>query len=135
MKLKHLFAVAAGGLVLSGGCTALTTNWVYSEGARVGTVSKFSHKGYVSKTWEGELATSNFKQDANGRLGNTFAFSAQNDAVIQKLEEARDNEQQVKLQYKQTVSHFPWARDSNYIIVDVQPVNGAKAAKPLAPAQ
>ena len=33
-----------------------TLSWSYSDGERVGYVQKFSRKGYVCKTWEGELA-------------------------------------------------------------------------------
>lgn len=33
--------------------TALT--WAYSDGDRAGTLYKFSHRGWLCKTWEGEL--------------------------------------------------------------------------------
>ncbi len=33
-------------------------HWSYSEGERAGILQKFSHKGWVCKTWEGELAMS-----------------------------------------------------------------------------
>jgi hypothetical protein len=36
--------------------TLFTLNWSYSEGFRAGVLQKFSHKGWVCKTWEGELA-------------------------------------------------------------------------------
>ena len=31
-------------------------NWSYSDGERAGVLQKFSRKGWVCKTWEGELA-------------------------------------------------------------------------------
>lgn len=31
-------------------------SWSYSEGDRAGVVQKFSRKGWICKTWEGELA-------------------------------------------------------------------------------
>ena len=31
-------------------------HWSYSEGERAGWVQKLSHKGWLCKTWEGELA-------------------------------------------------------------------------------
>jgi len=35
--------------------TVITLMWSYSEGERAGTLQKFSRKGWVCKTWEGEL--------------------------------------------------------------------------------
>ena len=34
----------------------LVLNWSYSEGERAGWVQKLSDKGWVCKTWEGEMA-------------------------------------------------------------------------------
>ena len=34
----------------------LTLNWSYSEGERAGYIQKFSTKGWLCKTWEGEYA-------------------------------------------------------------------------------
>ena len=55
--LVLLLAVAAvaAALVLY---TVFTLHWSYSEGERAGILQKFSHKGWVCKTWEGELAMS-----------------------------------------------------------------------------
>ncbi|MDD5564049.1 MAG: hypothetical protein PHQ91_10070 [Thermoanaerobaculaceae bacterium] len=44
--------------LLAAGYVAFTLHWSYSEGDRAGIVQKFSRKGWVSKTWEGELAMS-----------------------------------------------------------------------------
>lgn len=43
-------------LVLPIGWTWLTLNWSYSDGERAGVLQKFSRKGWVCKTYEGELA-------------------------------------------------------------------------------
>lgn len=43
-------------LVLVVGYLAVVLNWAYSEGERSGIVQKFSRKGWLFKTWEGELA-------------------------------------------------------------------------------
>lgn len=50
-----LIAVLA---LLAAGYVAFTLHWSYSEGDRTGIVQKFSRKGWVFKTWEGELAMS-----------------------------------------------------------------------------
>ncbi len=44
--------------LLAAGYVAFALHWSYSDGDRAGIVQKFSHKGWVFKTWEGELAMS-----------------------------------------------------------------------------
>lgn len=43
-------------LVLAVLWTWFTLSWSYSEGERAGVLQKFSHKGWICKTYEGELA-------------------------------------------------------------------------------
>lgn len=38
--------------------TVVSLSWSYSEGQRAGYLQKFSKKGWLCKTWEGELALS-----------------------------------------------------------------------------
>ena len=42
--------------LLAAGYLAFVLNWSYSEGERSGVLQKLSRKGWVVKTWEGELA-------------------------------------------------------------------------------
>jgi hypothetical protein len=55
--------------------SALT--WSYSKGDRAGYVQKFSHKGWICKTWEGELAQVNMP----GSLSEKFLFTVRDDKV------------------------------------------------------
>src|SRR4030095_10659427 len=50
--------------------------WSYSEGERAGYVQKFSRKGWICKTWEGELAMASIP----GSMPELFAFPARDDA-------------------------------------------------------
>lgn len=59
-------------------------NWVYSEGERVGWVQKFSRKGWLCKTWEGELAMSNVP----GSMPERFQFSVRSDSVARLINDA-----------------------------------------------
>jgi hypothetical protein len=43
-------------LVIGGAWTWFTLSWSYSEGERAGVLQKFSRKGWICKTFEGELA-------------------------------------------------------------------------------
>jgi hypothetical protein len=59
--------------------SALT--WSYSEGERAGYVQKFSKRGWVCKTWEGELAMVNVP----GALQEKFLFTVRDDIVAQHI--------------------------------------------------
>ena len=55
--------------------SALT--WSYSTGDRAGYVQKFSHKGWICKTWEGELAQVNIP----GSLSEKFLFTVRDQKI------------------------------------------------------
>ena len=56
-RIKRFFLYWLAGLVLAVGLwTLFSLNWRYSEGDRGGVLQKFSSKGWVCKTYEGELA-------------------------------------------------------------------------------
>ena len=62
----------------------LTLSWSYSKGERAGYVQKFSKKGWVCKTWEGELAMINIP----GTLTEKFNFTVHDEALAQKINES-----------------------------------------------
>ena len=58
-------------------------NFSYSAGDRAGFVQKFSKKGWVCKTWEGELALVNLP----GAMPEIFRFTVRDDAVAAQVNE------------------------------------------------
>jgi len=79
-KLSLLTIIGVPGLVLalwSYGAMLYT----YSSGNRVGYVQKLSKKGWLCKTWEGELQMSNIP----GSAPMLFEFSVRNDSVAQAI--------------------------------------------------
>jgi hypothetical protein len=65
----------------SSGWTWLTLSWSYSEGERAGVLQKFSKKGWLCKTYEGEVA-----QYIVGGVGpQIWHFSVRDDAVAEQL--------------------------------------------------
>lgn len=63
----------------------------YSEGIRVGSVQKFSQKGFVNKSWEGEIVMEGTRfKGSNGsvRGGDVWAFSVMDASVAKVIEEA-----------------------------------------------
>jgi hypothetical protein len=59
-------------------------SYTYSSGMRVGFVQKFSRKGWICKTWEGELAMVNMP----GSLAQIFVFSVRSDSVAKAINDA-----------------------------------------------
>src|SRR6478735_4162834 len=77
--------------------TWLTLHWSYSEGERAGTLQKFSRKGWVCKTWEGELQISTIP----GSAPILWEFSVRDDAVASRLEGAIVHPGRVVLTYEE----------------------------------
>ena len=75
----------------------IALQWSYSSGERAGWVQKFSHKGWVCKTWEGELALVSLP----GSSVEKFYFTVHNDAVAKQLTAATGK--RVTLHYEEKV--------------------------------
>ncbi len=54
--LKPILAIVVAIIVVMGLWTWLTLTWTYADGERAGYVQKLSKKGWICKTWEGEMA-------------------------------------------------------------------------------
>lgn len=67
--------------ILAGLWVWLTLTWNYSEGERAGYVQKFSHKGWLCKTWEGEIAMVTMP----GAIPDKFEFSVRDDATAAQI--------------------------------------------------
>ena len=70
-------------------------NFDYSEGERAGYVQKFSRKGWLCKTWEGEIAMVNLP----GTMPQIFQFSVRDEAVAQRLNDTLGK--RVRIHYEQ----------------------------------
>jgi hypothetical protein len=67
--------------VLVAAYTWLSLTWSYSDGERAGFVQKFSKKGWVCKTWEGELLLATVP----GAIPEKFEFTVRDEAVASQL--------------------------------------------------
>ena len=78
LVLLSLIAVA---IVIFALYTWFTLSWSYSEGERAGFLQKFSKKGWVCKTWEGEILLTSMP----GAIPERFEFSVRSDDVARQL--------------------------------------------------
>ncbi|HEX6721998.1 MAG TPA: hypothetical protein VF107_10540, partial [Burkholderiaceae bacterium] len=83
--------------VLVTGYFAIVLNWNYSTGERAGWVQKFSRKGWICKTWEGELALVSLP----GTSVEKFYFTVRDDAVAERINKVMGR--RVSLQYEEKV--------------------------------
>lgn len=77
--------------------TWLALHWSYSEGERAGTLQKFSRKGWICKTWEGELQISTIP----GSAPILWEFSVRDKNVADRLAEAVSHNGRVVLEYEE----------------------------------
>ncbi len=77
---------------------AVALSWSYSSGERAGWVQKFSRKGWVCKTWEGELAMVTVPGSS---AMEKFAFTVRDEATAEAVTKAMGK--RVALHYEQKV--------------------------------
>ena len=129
---SYLWGSLIGALLLITLYTMFMLWWSYSEGERAGVLQKFSKRGWVCKTWEGELAM----YVVGGVAPQIWNFSVRDDAVAEQLHAAVG--QQVRLHY----SEHPGLPtncfgETDYFVQSVEIVGAPPwmgAAPPVAPA-
>lgn len=96
--------------------------FTYSEGFRSGLLQKFSYKGTIFKTYEGEMILSSVQSNKNVAIASEkFEFSVANESIAKMLDTLQGKN--VTLHYKQKNGTLPWRGRSEYI------VDGAKISK------
>jgi hypothetical protein len=110
-------------LLLAGmGVLAFYYFGTYSEGVRSGVVVKISRKGYLFKTYEGQLNLMTFGAVRSQNLvSESFEFSvasSQTD-LIKQLEQASLSGERVSLHYKERFGVFPWRGDTKYFVTEL----------------
>ncbi|MDB5800571.1 MAG: hypothetical protein JWL63_1510 [Rhodocyclales bacterium] len=79
--LPIVLGVLVLAVLLLAAYTWAVLSWSYSDGERAGYVQKFSRKGWLCKTWEGDLAMVNLP----GQPAEIFTFSVHDDAVAAQI--------------------------------------------------
>lgn len=95
--------------------TLITLTFSYSDGDRVGYVQKFSHRGWLCRTWEGELAMT----PVPGATPQIFSFSVRDNDTVKRIKDAEGK--RVALHYKEKRG-IPSScfGDTNYFISDIR---------------
>lgn len=112
----------------------LTLTWSYSEGERAGYVQKFSRKGWLCKTWEGEIAMVTMP----GAIPDKFEFSVRDDGVAAQINALAGKRVVLIYQQHKFVPSSCFGETEYFIVgaraVEEQPVSPAPAVVPVPPA-
>jgi hypothetical protein len=116
---RFLLLVIVGGGLLFALYTWAALSYTYATGERAGYVQKFSRKGWICKTWEGELAMANLP----GAMPEVFHFTVRDDAVADQVTKSMG--QRVAIHYDQHLG-LPTTcfGDTSYFVNGVQHVEG-----------
>ena len=111
--------VIAAPIVVFALWATITLHYTYSTGQRAGYLLKVAKKGWLCKTWEGELQLVAIP----GTAPEKFSFTTRSDSVAALLNKYNGNH--VVVDYKQhkgvPTSCFG---DTEYFVAGVRPVNG-----------
>lgn len=93
--------------------------YTYSDGNRYGLLQKFSRRGNIFKTYEGELILSSVRGNANVPIASEkFFFTVTEEDVAKKLAELQGRS--VTVHYIEKKSTAFWRGDSRYIVDSVR---------------
>jgi hypothetical protein len=99
--------------------------FTYSEGYRAGLLQKFSKKGVVFKTYEGEMILSSVRSNRDIAIASEkFFFSAKTEDVANKLNQLQG--EYIVVHYREKNGVLPWVGETRYLVDSVKivdPVN------------
>lgn len=100
------------------GYTFFVLNWSYSVGDRAGYVQKFSKKGWVCKTWEGEIALVSLP----GTVAEKFYFTVKDEELAKKINDSLG--QRMVLEYEEHVG-IPNScfGDTGYYVIGIKEIS------------
>jgi hypothetical protein len=100
----------------------LNIAYTYSDGNRAGKLIKFSHRGYLFKTYEGEMNLGGINTTNGGVLiNNMWLFSVSDRSVADSLSKLEGKD--ITVHYKEKLSTLPWRGDTKYIVDKVVEVH------------
>ena len=113
--------------VTVGGC-ASCNNYDYSDGVRVGVINKSSKKGYVWKTYEGQMALEGIVSTGETVGANVWHFSIDKKArhgenveeLTTRLNQFLESGTKVKIKYIEAGCPWPTRGETSYYIQGVE---------------
>lgn len=145
MLVKSIFTAAVA-LVLAAAIYAVVVIfWSYSSGERAGWIQKFSKKGWLCKTWEGEMAMVSMP----GSTSEKFYFTVWDDEVAAQINRVMGKRVSLHYEEKVGIPTSCFGETRHYVtkvnvveeiplapgvVVPTKPAAPAEPAAPAAPA-
>ena len=93
--------------------------FTYSQGNRTGLLQKFTYKGNIFKTYEGELVLSSIRSQGNMTIASEkFLFSVTKESVAKQLENLQG--QFVTVHYEMKNGTLPWRGENRYLVDSIR---------------
>ncbi len=127
--LRYIFITLAVIALLAIGWVWFTLTWSYSEGDRAGYVQKLSKKGWLCKTWEGEIAMVTMP----GAIPEKFEFTVRRDDVAEKINAMSGKRVVLYYQQHKFIPNSCFG-ETEYFVEDVREVSESTGAALPAPA-
>ena len=115
--LKYFIGIIVSVLLLFVLYTWVSLSWVYSTGERAGYVQKFSEKGWVCKTFEGELVLVSMP----GTQAEKFYFTVKDEALAQKINASLGKRMKLTYEEHKGVPSSCFG-ETSYYVQNVQPL-------------
>ena len=94
-------------------------SFTYSEGYRAGLLQKFSLKGNIFKTYEGEMILSSVQSNTNVAIASEkFFFSVTDKNVALQLEKVQG--ESIVVHYQEKNGTLPWKGENTYFVDSVR---------------
>lgn len=120
-RFSRLLRWTAISLLIAGIVYYFICGITYSEGTRSGVLTKISKRGYIFKTFEGELNVGGLNQgDGTIMPLSIFYFSVPDEAVYKAIENAQGKK--VVLHYKEVIHSFFWQGETDYFVYKAETV-------------
>lgn len=97
--------------------TVIALSYTYSQGDRAGYVQKLSKKGWICKTWEGELAMVNVP----GAMQERFPFTVRSDSLATAMNKLMGSRVSVTYEEHRGLPGSCFG-ETNYYVTAVRPV-------------
>ena len=101
-----------------------------SDATERGYVMKVERRGFLFKTWEGELVLERDLADRSSLYQREFEFSVKDKAVVDSLIEYQGTGLPVRVTYRRYLGTLPWRGASTFVVTSVQPVGKSAVAHP-----
>jgi hypothetical protein len=106
--------------------------FVFGEGVKAGTLNYIVKKGYIFKTYEGEMILTGLQSKApNSMQSNEFTFSIEDAALAQRL--MLNSGRELQVHYKEYLGSVPWRGYSKFIVDSVVMILNPVQAPGAAP--